>query len=134
MYCTLYIIHFLSCIMGFSHHDLYCYLQTNYNGILDLVKAMNARFSNRQEIQKRSQKTLSKYLHTMVDHGRMHLEGWINLFLLTHLNLNLGNLFPSWMPPWYTILFSKPFPSFSARMNACKFQNAFVWSMKLLPK
>lgn len=33
--------------------------KTDYQGIMELVKAMNARYSDRTEIQKRSQKTLS---------------------------------------------------------------------------
>jgi len=41
--------------------DVPCFLlQTDYTGIMDLVKAMNARYSDRTEIQKRCQKTLSE--------------------------------------------------------------------------
>ena len=35
--------------------------QTDYQGIMELVGALNARFSDRREIQRRSQKTLSTY-------------------------------------------------------------------------
>lgn len=38
-------------------------------------------------------------------------------------------LFPSWMPPWYKILFSQPFPAFSARMNAWATWVAGTWLM-----
>lgn len=72
--------------------------KTDYEGLMDLVKAMNARFSDRAEIQRRSQKTLSL-------------------------------LFPSWMPPSYSVLFSKPFPAFSSRMNAWATMVAGTWLM-----
>lgn len=38
-------------------------------------------------------------------------------------------LFPSWMPPWYAVLFSRPFPAFSARMNAWATRVAGTWLM-----
>jgi hypothetical protein len=41
----------------------------------------------------------------------------------------LVSLFPSWMPPWYSILFSKPFPQFSARMNAWATMVGGTWLM-----
>jgi hypothetical protein len=40
-----------------------------------------------------------------------------------------GAMFPSWMPPSYAVLFSKPFPAFSARMNAWATQMAGTWLM-----
>jgi Beta-carotene isomerase D27-like, C-terminal len=41
----------------------------------------------------------------------------------------LNSLFPSWMPSSYAILFSKPFPAFSARMNAWATYVAGTWLM-----
>lgn len=38
-------------------------------------------------------------------------------------------LFPSWMPPSYAELFSKPFPAFSSRMNAWATMVAGTWLM-----
>jgi len=38
-------------------------------------------------------------------------------------------LFPGWMPPWYSVLFSKPFPIFSAQMNAWATYVAGTWLM-----
>ncbi|CAB9511338.1 expressed unknown protein [Seminavis robusta] len=72
--------------------------KTDYGALMDLAKAMNARFSDRTEIHQRAQKTLSE-------------------------------LFPSWMPPSYAELFSKPFPGFSSRMNAWATKMAGTWLM-----
>ena len=41
----------------------------------------------------------------------------------------LRSLFPSWLPKQYAILFSKPFPAFSARMNAWATYVAGTWLM-----
>jgi len=41
----------------------------------------------------------------------------------------LVQLFPSWMPPQYAVLFSKPFPAFAARMNAWATFVAGTWLM-----
>jgi Beta-carotene isomerase D27-like, C-terminal len=41
----------------------------------------------------------------------------------------LVTLFPSWMPPAYSALFSKPFPEFSSRMNAWATMVAGTWLM-----
>jgi Beta-carotene isomerase D27-like, C-terminal len=41
----------------------------------------------------------------------------------------LQSLFPSWMPSSYAVLFSKPFPAFSARMNAWATFVAGTWLM-----
>jgi Beta-carotene isomerase D27-like, C-terminal len=38
-------------------------------------------------------------------------------------------MFPSWMPPAYAVLFSKPFPAFSARMNAWATKMGGTWLM-----
>lgn len=70
----------------------------DYAGILELVTAMNARFSNREEIQRISQDTLR-------------------------------DLFPKWLPGQYAFLFSKPFPRFSARMNAWATRVGGTWLM-----
>lgn len=40
-----------------------------------------------------------------------------------------GDLFPSWLPSWYAVLFSKPFPNFSARMNAWATKMGGTWLM-----
>jgi len=70
----------------------------DYAGILELIIAMNARFSKREEIQKMAQNTLR-------------------------------DLFPKWLPGQYAILFSKPFPEFSARMNAWATKMGGTWLM-----
>ena len=41
----------------------------------------------------------------------------------------LRSLFPSWLPKQYAILFSKPLPAFSARMNAWATYVAGTWLM-----
>lgn len=41
----------------------------------------------------------------------------------------LISLFPSWMPGSYSVLFSKPFPEFSSRMNAWATMVAGTWLM-----
>jgi len=41
----------------------------------------------------------------------------------------LRSLFPSWLPRQYAVLFSKPFPAFSARMNAWATGVAGTWLM-----
>jgi len=41
----------------------------------------------------------------------------------------LISLFPGWMPPAYSELFSKPFPAFSSRMNAWATKVAGTWLM-----
>lgn len=41
----------------------------------------------------------------------------------------LRSLFPSWLPGQYAILFSKPFPEFSARMNAWATKVGGTWLM-----
>lgn len=51
----------------------------DYMGLIELTAAMNARYSDRRQVQTIAQDVLR-------------------------------SLFPSWMPPQYKILFSKPFP------------------------
>jgi len=41
----------------------------------------------------------------------------------------LVNLFPSWLPGSYAVLFSRPFPAFAARMNAWATWVAGTWLM-----
>jgi len=41
----------------------------------------------------------------------------------------LSSLFPSWLPGSYAILFSKPFPKFSSRMNAAATYAGGTWLM-----
>lgn len=70
----------------------------DYQGLMELTNALNARFSNRAEVQKTAQNVLQ-------------------------------SLFPSWLPGQYAILFSGPFPEFSARMNAWATGVAGTWLM-----
>lgn len=70
----------------------------DYMGVVELASALNARFSNHEEIQTRAQNVLRQ-------------------------------LFPSWLPGPYTILFSKPFPEFSSRMNAWATKWGATWLM-----
>mmetsp|Transcript_29148 Transcript_29148/g.84735 ORF Transcript_29148/g.84735 Transcript_29148/m.84735 type:complete len:348 (+) Transcript_29148:56-1099(+) len=59
----------------------------DYQGLMELTAALNARYSDRGQVQAIAQDVLR-------------------------------SLFPSWLPGQYAILFSRPFPAFSARMNA----------------
>ena len=70
----------------------------DYQGLMELTNALNARYSDRKEVQKTAQNVLR-------------------------------SLFPSWLPGQYAILFSKPFPEFSARMNAWATRVAGTWLM-----
>lgn len=72
--------------------------KTDFNGLMELTAAMNARYSDRTEIQTIAQRTLR-------------------------------SLFPSWLPGQFAILFSKPFPEFSSRMNAWATYMAGQWLM-----
>lgn len=70
----------------------------DYQGLMELTAAMNARYSDRLVVQRLSQTILV-------------------------------SLFPSWMPGSYAVLFSKPFPAFSSRMNAWATMVAGTWLM-----
>jgi len=70
----------------------------DYQGLMELTAALNARYSNRQEVQHVAQNVLR-------------------------------SLFPSWLPGQYAVLFSRPFPAFSARMNAWATKWAGTWLM-----
>lgn len=70
----------------------------DYQGLMELTSAMNARYSDRTQVQKISQDVLRA-------------------------------LFPSWLPGQYSILFSRPFPEFSARMNAWATGVGGTWLM-----
>lgn len=72
--------------------------KTDFKGLMELSAAMNARYSDRNEIQKIAQQTLR-------------------------------SLFPSWLPGNFAILFAKPFPEFSSRMNAWATYMAGQWLM-----
>jgi hypothetical protein len=56
--------------------------ETGYAAIIDLTSKLNAEHSDRAEIQRRAQKTLT-------------------------------DMFPSWLPSSYAVLFSKPLPKVS---------------------
>lgn len=70
----------------------------DYQGLMELTAALNARYSDREQVQAIAQDVLR-------------------------------SLFPSWLPMQYAILFSKPFPAFSARMNAWATWWAGTWLM-----
>ena len=70
----------------------------DYQGLMELTAALNARFSDRDEVRKRAKNTLV-------------------------------SIFPSWLPKWFAILFAKPFPRFSSRMNAWATYVAGTWLM-----
>jgi len=70
----------------------------DYQGLMELVSAMNARYSDRREVQKIAQDTLL-------------------------------SLFPSWLPSQFAIIFAKPFPSFSSRLNAWATMMTGTWLM-----
>ncbi|VEU36959.1 unnamed protein product [Pseudo-nitzschia multistriata] len=72
--------------------------KTDYDGLIELTAALNARYSDREEIQTIAQKTLR-------------------------------SLFPSWLPGQFAILFARPFPEFSSRMNAWATYMAGTWLM-----
>lgn len=75
----------------------------DYMGLMELTAAMNARFSDRRQVQTIAQDVLSKCEWKKDKRREVHLT-----VALCHVFL--GSLFPSWMPPQYKILFSKPFP------------------------
>lgn len=70
----------------------------DYQGLMELTAALNARYSDREQVQAIAQDVLR-------------------------------SLFPSWLPTQFAILFSKPFPAFSARMNAWATWWAGTWLM-----
>jgi hypothetical protein len=72
--------------------------QGDFAGIMELTAALNARYSDRREVQK------------------------ISLDIL-------HSLFPAWLTRIYIVLFAKPFPRFSARMNARMAKVVGVWLM-----
>jgi len=70
----------------------------DFAGLMALAAAMNARYSDRREVQKIAQDILIA-------------------------------LFPSWLPGQYSVLFSRPFPEFSCRMNAWATRMGGTWLM-----
>jgi len=72
--------------------------KTDYDGLVELAAALNARYSDREQIQNIAQQTLR-------------------------------SLFPSWLPGSFAILFARPFPEFSSRMNAWATWVAGTWLM-----
>lgn len=70
----------------------------NYEGLMELTAALNARYSDRKQVHAIAQNVLRC-------------------------------LFPSWLPGAFTWMFAKPFPEFSARMNAWATMIAGVWLM-----
>ena len=72
--------------------------QDDYQGIMELTQALNARYSDRNQVQKIAQNVLV-------------------------------SLFPSWLPPQFAILFGRPFPEFSSKMNAWATYVAGTWLM-----
>eukprot|EP00566_Odontella_aurita_P015772 CAMPEP_0113526830 /NCGR_PEP_ID=MMETSP0015_2-20120614/960_1 /TAXON_ID=2838 /ORGANISM="Odontella" /LENGTH=284 /DNA_ID=CAMNT_0000425201 /DNA_START=161 /DNA_END=1015 /DNA_ORIENTATION=- /assembly_acc=CAM_ASM_000160 len=72
--------------------------KNDYQGLMELVAAMNARFSDRRDVQKIAQYTLR-------------------------------SLFPSWLPGQFGVMFAKPFPAFSSRLNAWATMMTGTWLM-----
>lgn len=72
--------------------------QGDYQGLMELTAALNARYQDRRQVQKVAQQTLR-------------------------------DLFPSWLPKQFAVLFAKPFPEFSARMNAWATKLGGTWLM-----
>jgi hypothetical protein len=70
----------------------------DYQGLMELSRALVSRFSDRTQVQKIAQDVLR-------------------------------SLFPSWLPGQYAVLFSRPFPKFSARMNAWATRVGGTWLM-----
>lgn len=70
----------------------------DFQGLMELAAALNARYQDRSEVQKIAKKTLQ-------------------------------DLFPQWLPKQYAVLFSRPFPQFSARMNAWATKVGGTWLM-----
>lgn len=79
-------------------------IQDDYLGLIELTQAMNARYSNRTEIQKIAQSTLCKSM----------LRNYTNSSCTSfsdHVSFHfVVSLFPSWLPGQFAILFAKPFP------------------------
>jgi len=53
----------------------------------------------------------------------------VEKLLIFPLLSETGSLFPSWLPGAFSWMFAKPFPEFSARMNAWATMIAGVWLM-----
>jgi hypothetical protein len=70
----------------------------DYQGLMELSRALVSRYSDQAEVQKIAQDVLR-------------------------------SLFPSWLPGQYAVLFSRPFPEFSARMNAWATRVGGTWLM-----
>lgn len=69
-------------------------------GLMELTKAMNARFSDRTEVHRRAQATLGKLLAAVLGHAEHH----------SSMPICTVAMFPEWMPGSYAVLFSKPLP------------------------
>jgi len=81
-------------ILGFDSDLPY----DDFQGLMELTAALNARYSDRRQVQAIAQDVLR-------------------------------SLFPSWLPGQYAVLFAKPFPAFSAKMNAWATWWAGTWLM-----
>lgn len=74
--------------------------ETGYAAIIDLTAKLNARYSDRKEIQRRAQNTLK-------------------------------DMFPSWLPSSYALLFSKPYPKVRTRLFFPSISQIIVFSIQL---
>ena len=70
----------------------------DYQGLMELTTALNARFSNKDKVRQVAQDVLR-------------------------------SIFPSWLPGAFGVMFAKPFPEFSSRMNAWATWVTGTWLM-----
>jgi hypothetical protein len=70
----------------------------DFQGLIELTTALNARFSDKVQVRNIAQDILR-------------------------------SLFPSWLPGSFGVMFAKPFPEFSSRMNAYATYVAGTWLM-----
>jgi len=97
----------------------------DYKGLMELTTAMNSRFSDKREVQLISQSVLG-----MPMKGYSRSKNPRFRFLMLELLCILSvSLFPSWLPPRFAVMFSKPFPAFSCRLNAWATMMAGTWLM-----
>lgn len=84
----------------------FTFTQDDYMGLIELTQAMNARYSNRTEVQLIAQSTLCKI------EMRMNFT-FVWMFWSPYsfaISSSSVSLFPSWLPGQFAILFSRPFP------------------------
>jgi hypothetical protein len=73
--------------------------------------------------------TRNTHIYRTVPYTYIHYPVTIPRLYYIILLYTIVSLFPSWLPPSFSVMFSKPFPSFSARLNAWATMVAGIWLM-----